>query len=122
APDTAPAAPAARRDRERIAGKLLEHGRDGYRHDPNEEPSYFGRIRTADGAREIWGKDIERALSKSLTQPQVGDEVVLQQTGKEPARVKGLSRAPEGELPPNEAAVYRNRWVIEKREFFDERA
>jgi hypothetical protein len=122
APDTAPAAPAARRDRERIAGKLLEHGRDSYRHDPNEEPSYFVRIRTADGAREIWGKDIERALSKSLTQPQVGDEVILQQTGKDAVTVKRLERSPEGELQPKEAAVYRNRWVIEKREFFDERA
>jgi putative DNA primase/helicase len=122
APDTAPAAPAARRDRERIAGKLIEHGRDSYRHDPNEEPSYFVRIRTADGAREIWGKDIERALSKSLTQPQVGDEVILQQTGKDAVTVKRLERGPEGELQPKEAAVYRNRWVIEKREFFDERA
>ena len=98
APDTAPAAPAARRDRERIAGKLLEHGRDSYRHDPNEEPSYFVRIRTAEGAREIWGKDIERALSKSLTQPQVGDEVILQQTGKDAVTVKRLERGPEGEL------------------------
>jgi hypothetical protein len=119
APDTAPA---ARRDRERISGKLLEHGRDGYRHDPNEEPSYFVRIRTAEGAREIWGKDIERALAKSLTQPQVGDEVILQQTGKDAVTVKRLERSPEGELQPKEAAVYRNRWVIEKREFFDERA
>src|SRR4029077_18913944 len=59
---------ASGRARERIAGRLLEHGRDSYRHDPNEELSYFVRIRTADGAREIWGKDIERALSKSLTQ------------------------------------------------------
>jgi hypothetical protein len=122
APDTAHSAPAARRDRERIAGKLLEHGRDSYRHDPSEEPSYFVRIRTAEGAREIWGKDIERALSKSLTQPQVGDEVILQQTGKDAVTVKRLERSPEGEIQPKEAAVFRNRWVIEKREFFEERA
>jgi Large polyvalent protein-associated domain 7 len=122
APDTAPVAPAAGRDRERIAGKLIEHGRDSYRHDPNEEPSYFVRIRTADGPREIWGKDIERALSKSLTQPQVGDEVILQQTGRDAVTVKRLERSPEGELHPKEAAVFRNRWVIEKREFFEERA
>jgi hypothetical protein len=120
--DTAPAAPAPRRDRERIAGKLLEHGRDSYRHDPNEEPSYFVRIRTAEGAREIWGKDIERALSKSLTQPQVGDEVILQQTGRDAVTVKRLERSAEGDLQPKEAVVFRNRWVIEKHEFFVDRA
>ena len=36
------------------------------------------RLKTCDGSREIWGKDIERAVTKSLTQPQVGDEVILQ--------------------------------------------
>jgi hypothetical protein len=107
---------------ERIAGELLDHGRDSYRHDPNEEPSYFVRLRTADGAREIWGKDIERALAKSLTQPQIGDDVILQQAGRDSVTVKRLERDRQGELQPKEAAVYRNRWVIEKREFFDERA
>jgi hypothetical protein len=107
--------------RERIAGQLLEHGRDSYRHDPNEEPSYFVKIRTADGSREIWGKDIERALAKSLSQPQVGDEVVLHQTGRDAVTVKRLERGPHGKLQPKEADVYRNRWVIEKREFFEER-
>jgi hypothetical protein len=47
--------------RERIAGKLLDHGRDPYRHDPSEEASYFVSPKTRDGTREIWGKDIERA-------------------------------------------------------------
>jgi len=122
APDIAAAASAMPQGRERIAGKLLEHGRDSYRHDPNEEPSYFVKIRTADGSREIWGKDIERALAKSLTQPQVGDEVVLQQTGRDAVTVKRVEHGPQGELQPREVDVYRNRWVIEKREFFVERA
>ena len=43
--------------RERIAGTLLDHGRDAYRHDPNEDPSYFVRLQTLYGPREIWGKD-----------------------------------------------------------------
>jgi len=130
APATAPPGPsdalaapvAGQRVHERIAGRLLEHGRDNYRHDPNEEPSYFVRLRTPEGSREIWGKDIERALSKSLTQPQVGDEVILQQTGRDAVTVKRLERGVQGELQPRETAVYRNRWVIEKREFFEERA
>jgi hypothetical protein len=100
--------------RERIVGKLLDHGRDAYRHDPNEESSYFVRLKTRDGTREIWGKDIERAVAKSLTQPQIGDEVVLQRTGREAVTVKRQERGSDGQLRPKDAEVFRNRWVIEK--------
>ena len=47
---------------ERIKGRLLEHGRDAYRHDPDQQLSYFVRLQTPDGTREVWGKDIERAV------------------------------------------------------------
>jgi Large polyvalent protein-associated domain 7 len=121
-PHSPPVSATAERGRERIAGKLLEHGRDNYRHDPNEDPSYFVRLQTPEGSREVWGKDIERAIAQSLTQPQIGDEVVLQQAGREPVTVKRVERDDEGRLHPREANTYRNRWVIEKRAFFDERA
>jgi hypothetical protein len=107
--------------RERIVGKLLDHGRDAYRHDPNEEPSYFVRLKTRDGAREIWGKDIERAVAKSLTQPQIGDEVVLQRTGREAVTVKRQERGSDGQSRPKTVEVFRNRWVIEKESFFEAR-
>lgn len=106
---------------ERIAGRLLEHGRDSYRHDPTEDPSYFVRLQTPLGPREVWGKDIERAVAKSLTQPKVGDEVVLQRTGRDAVTVKRAEKNPQGEVTPRDVGVYRNRWVIEKREFFEER-
>jgi putative DNA primase/helicase len=108
--------------RERIAGKLLDHGRDAYRHDPNEDPSYFVRLSTRDGVREIWGKDIERAVTKSLTQPQIGDEVVLQRTGRDAVTVKRQEHDPEGQLRSKNVEVFRNRWVIEKQSFFEARA
>ncbi len=117
-PDSAPSAA----PRERIVGRLLEHGRDAYRHDPKEEISYFVRLETRDGKREIWGKDLERAMTKSLTQPQIGDEVVLQQTGRDVVTVKRTERDTDGELKPKEVDTYRNRWVIEKSSFFAERA
>jgi putative DNA primase/helicase len=113
--------PARDLPRERIAGKLLDHGRDAYRHDPNEEPSYFVRVQTPDGPREIWGIDIERAVAKSLTQPQVGDEVVLQRTGRDAVTVKRQERDAQGNLSTRDVNVYRNRWVIEKKEFFEQR-
>jgi putative DNA primase/helicase len=108
--------------RERIVGKLQDHGRDTYRHDPEEDPSYFVRLQTRDGPREVWGKDIERAVAKSLTQPQVGDEVVLQRSGRDAVTVQRRARDSEGQLKEKAVEVYRNRWVIEKREFFEQRA
>jgi putative DNA primase/helicase len=117
-----PDSPARDLSRERIAGKLLDHGRDTYRHDPNEEPSYFVRLQTRDGPREIWGKDIERAVAKSLTRPQIGDDVVLQRTGRDAVTVKRQDRDAKGNLSTKDVNVYRNRWVIEKQEFFERRA
>jgi Large polyvalent protein-associated domain 7 len=108
--------------RERIVGKLLDHGRDAYRHDPNEDPSYFVRLQTRDGPREVWGKDIERAVVKSLTQPQVGDDVILQRSGRDAVTVQRRARDSDGQLKETAVEVYRNRWVIEKREFFEQRA
>jgi len=108
--------------RERIAGTLLEHGRDAYRHDPNEEPSYFVRLKTRDGTREVWGKDIERAITSSLTQPRIGDQVILEKTGREAVTVKRQERGSDGKFHAKEAEVFRNRWVIEKQSFFDARA
>jgi putative DNA primase/helicase len=108
--------------RERIAGRLLDHGRDAYRHDPNEDPSYFVRLKTRDGVREVWGKDIERAVTKSLTQPQIGDEVILQRTGRDTVTVKREERDPEGQFRSKNVKVFRNTWVVEKQNFFEARA
>lgn len=44
---------------ERIRGTLLEHGRDSYRHDPNEAPSYFVRLQTL----KVSGRSGERISS-----------------------------------------------------------
>jgi putative DNA primase/helicase len=111
----------AREPPERIAGKLLDHGPDTYRHDPDAEASYFVRLGIPGGYREVWGKDIERAVAKSLTQPKIGDAVILQRTGRDPVTVKRRERDAEGALAEKEVPVFRNRWVIEKQSFFEER-
>jgi putative DNA primase/helicase len=122
----APSAPPADDRRaagpERIVGMLIEHGRDAYRHDPKEDGSYFVSMQTRDGKREIWGKDLERAITKSLTQPQIGDEVVLQKSGEDTVTVQRAERDGAGALRQKEVETHRNRWVVEKRTFFDERA
>ena len=105
----------------RIVGTLVDHGRDSYRHDPQEETSYFVSVQTPEGRREIWGKDLERAMTKSLTQPQVGDEVVLQKTGRDAVTVKRQERDGEGQVKQTQVETHRNRWLIEKTAFFDKR-
>jgi hypothetical protein len=118
-----PSNPSRERPRERVVGKLIDYGRDTYRHDPHEAPSYFVRIQTKEGKREIWGRDLERAMSKSLSQPQIGDEVALERTGRESVTVKRKERGADGRmLGEQDVSTYRNRWVIERREFFEQRA
>jgi hypothetical protein len=60
-------------------------------------------------------------VAKSLTQPQRGDEVVLQLTGRDTVTVQRQGKNAQGTLQPKAAEAYRNPWVIEKREFFEQR-
>ena len=119
-PPEPPAAPA--RPADRVAGRLLEYGRDAYRHDPDQQASYFVRLQTREGTREIWGKDIERAVARSLTQPKIGDDVILQRIGRDAVTV--WRQAWDESRQPTEQPVdtFRNRWVLEKTEFFNRRA
>jgi putative DNA primase/helicase len=117
-----PEGPAPTHQAERVAGRLLDFGKDSYRHDPDREPSYFVRLQTREGVREIWGKDIERAVAKSLTQPKLGDEVVLQRTGRDAVTVRRQARDDSGQPTERPVETFRNRWVIEKQEFFEQRA
>lgn len=109
--------------REKIVGKLWDHGRDTYRHDPHEELSYFVTIHTSDGHREFWGRDLERAITKSLSQPQIGDDIVLQRTSREPVTVKRHQRDSRGGIVSTEdVSTYRIHWSIERSDFMEERA
>ncbi|MBS0377214.1 MAG: hypothetical protein JSS29_01910 [Proteobacteria bacterium] len=121
APRGAPQAPERDPKREPIRGKLVDHGRDFYRHDPNEAPSYFVRLQTPKGPREVWGKDIERAVAQSLSQPKEGDDVVLQRVGSDAVTVRRQIRDEEGALREAPLATARNRWALETEEFLNQR-
>jgi putative DNA primase/helicase len=102
---------------------LVDHGKAAFQHDPNAAVSYFVRLETGRGERTIWGVDLERAVKESLTKPQIGEEVGLRVVSQEPVTVK--TAVPEGEgadLGEHALQTHRNRWIIEKRGFFDERA
>jgi hypothetical protein len=105
-----------------FAGRLLDHGRATYRHDPRASMSYFVKIETPHGDRTIWGVDLERAVKESLTQPQVGDEVILRAVRQDAVKVRTQQRDADGELIERDLDTLRNRWIIEKRDFLEERA
>lgn len=106
-----------------ITGTLLDHGQAHYRHDPNGPMSYFVRIETSRGEREIWGVDLERAFRESLTRPTIGDVVGLRAVGKEPVTVKSPKRDAGGKvIGERERLTHRNRWLVEQRDFFAARA
>ena len=122
--DTVSSRPEATPNRERfIVGRLVDHGPAPYRHDPHERMSYFVRLETPTGAREIWGVDLQRALKESLTTPKVGDEVGLRAHSRESVRVQFAERDEAGEvIRESPMETHRNRWILEKREFFADRA
>ena len=106
-----------------LQGKLAEHGRATYQHDPRAGMSYFVKLETLRGERVIWGVDLERAFKESLTKPEAGDEVGLKSVRQDPVTVKKPARGAEGEVTGEQSLkTHRNRWVIEKREFFEARA
>ena len=106
-----------------LTGKLVDHGRATYRHDSREPMSYFVKIETPRGERTIWGVDLERALRESLTRPEAGDEVGLRAVRQDAVTVHAPERDANGKIvAERDLAVHRNRWIVEKRAFFTERA
>jgi putative DNA primase/helicase len=106
-----------------ITGRLVDHGRANYRHNPKEPLSYYVRIETDRGDREIWGVDLERAFRESLSGPTIGDEVTLRSDGRDPVTVSAPQRDHEGQVVgKEEIATHRNRWIVERSDFLAERA
>jgi hypothetical protein len=104
-----------------LKGTLLDHGRATYRHDPKATMSYFLKIKTPEGERVVWGVDLERAIKESLSQPQTGDQVGLRSIAQE--KVKIPVRDAAGRVTgERELERVRNRWIVEKQEFFENRA
>ena len=113
---------ARHRPDEPITGTLLDHGAEHYRFDPRADYSYFVRLETPEGKRTIWGTDFQRAFKESLSQPQIGDEVVIQRRGSAPVTVMRRERDREGKvLSETEVDARRHTWSIERADFIAER-
>ena len=106
--------PSSRRVGDVIHGRLVEAGTAPYRFDPANARSYYVRIETATGTRDLWGAHLKEALADSWTWPQPGDRVGVQYLGtmKVPAARDAQTDSP---------ARRRNLWRIEKASFYEAR-
>jgi len=107
---------------ELIVGRLVDHGPAPYQHKPTQPMSYYVRIETDGGDREIWGVDLERAFRQSLSTPGVGDEVGLRAIGRDAVTVLAPKYDTRGrEVGREELDTHRNQWLVERKEFLDRR-
>jgi hypothetical protein len=47
------------------SGRLIEHGEACYKFRDDKELSYFVRLESADGPKDLWGVDFPRALNQA---------------------------------------------------------
>ena len=105
-----------------IVGRLVDHGAAPYGHDPKQAMSYFVRVETARGDREIWGVDLERAFRQSLSTPGIGDEIGVRAVGRQPVTVLAPKLDEQGrETGQAPLDTHRNQWIVERKNFLDER-
>ena len=106
-----------------MQGRLVSFGSAPYQFDRRETPSFYVKLQTQEGERVLWGRDLERAISRSLSQVQRGDEVAVRQVGERPVTVTRAQRDDQGRVTGQETvSTYRNRWIVEKRDFLAARA
>jgi len=105
-----------------IVGRLVDHGAAPYGHDPKQAMSYFLRVETARGDREIWGVDLERAFRQSLSTPGIGDEIGVRAIGRQAVTVLAPKLDAQGrETGQAPLETHRNQWIVERKDFLDER-
>src|SRR5581483_509083 len=93
-----------------IVGKLLGHGRAPHEFKAGAAPSYFIRLDTERGERTLWGAALERALARSESKPKIGEPIGVRENG---GAQTSSARAEPG--------APRRHFIVERREFFDER-
>lgn len=103
-------------------GRLIAHGPAPYQHDRQADMSYFVKLETEAGERVLWGLDFARAIKESLSGVKSGDAVSVQQVGERPVTVVARRKDASGNFVRKEEVVaYRNRWLVERQDFIQER-
>jgi putative DNA primase/helicase len=105
-----------------VYGQLVAFGEAPYRHDPKQSPSYFVTVKDALGReRTYWGVGLKEALRDAQSLPAVNDAVGIRRTGSTPVTVMQRSVDEHGEILEQMIETKRQRWEIEKAEYFNQR-
>ena len=97
------------------SGLLIEHGEARYKFRDDKEPSYFVRLETADGPKDLWGVDFPRALNQAGVKQ--GDLIEVELKGRKSVAVKRPARDAEGRvLGEEEVPAHRNEWDVRAQE------
>lgn len=96
-----------------VVGTVIDHGIDHYDHDVQNAKSYFVKVATDHGEREIWGVDLGRAFEQDKVQR--GDVVALVQQAHERVTVTVPLRDESGaSIGAASQPATRNRWEVIK--------
>ncbi|MGY5732289.1 LPD7 domain-containing protein [Vibrio chemaguriensis] len=106
-------------DINRLAGKLVEHGKAPYEHNPDNRQSYYVTLENTDGQKTTtWGIDLERAVKESESQP--GDQVELENKGRKPVTVSKEIKDDKGNVvDTQEINTHRNTWEVKAQAIRD---
>ena len=98
-----------------VTGRLKAHGHANYKFESHGSPSYYVQILSSRGVETLWGVDLERAITKSQSQPKIGAMVGVQRVGSEPVTIP----AREGDTKTLQQRTFRRaKWVVEDVTFF----
>jgi len=96
-----------------VVGTVVDHGIARYNHDIQNTKSYFVKVATDRGEREIWGVDLARAFEQGKVQR--GDAVALVQQAHERVTVTvPLRDESSGSIGTASQPATRNRWEVIK--------
>jgi hypothetical protein len=112
----------SRRSGELLIGRLKDHGAANYQFRAKEDPSYYLKLITSRGERILWGKDLERALVEGETKPGTGDLIGARRIRRELVTITTRAKGADSAVTTTEQRAHRTRWVVEKVQFFAERA
>ena len=107
-----PEAVAPAQEVNRLAGKLVEHGKAPYENNPDNNGSYFVTLENADGQQSTtWGVGLEKAIEES--QAEAGQHVELENLGRKPVQVEKQIKDEQGNVTGTKTVnSYRNEWAV----------
>ncbi|EGU30972.1 relaxase [Vibrio ichthyoenteri ATCC 700023] len=93
-------------------GTVVSHGEAHYQHNKKNEKSYVVTLDNNGMTRELWGKDLARAMKENAIQ--VGDKIKLTQAGQKDVVVTTKQQQPDGSIKRENIEALRNEWQVTK--------